>query len=210
MPRTVLDKQIRRQQILDASIKVLSRKGYRSASISDMVFEAGVARGTFYLYFDSKAEIFKSALDYYMEGIKNLVMRGMRTRYGAYGARESLKAALTAWLRFFDEHRELSRVVLRDAVSIDPDYDFKYAEVSSAVTDHWRGVMEELRKAGLLREEIEPGFAGSSLVSMLERTALDRILPEQRPDIAGLASGLLDFLENGLLSIKPQDTGEPT
>jgi AcrR family transcriptional regulator len=41
----------RKQQILEASARVFAQKGYFAASVSDIIEEAGVARGTFYLYF---------------------------------------------------------------------------------------------------------------------------------------------------------------
>jgi len=45
---------IRKEQILGAAQRVLREKGYDNSTISDIVKEAGVAQGTFYLYFDSK------------------------------------------------------------------------------------------------------------------------------------------------------------
>ena len=45
---------IRKEQILGAVQRVLREKGYDNSTISDIVKEAGVAQGTFYLYFDSK------------------------------------------------------------------------------------------------------------------------------------------------------------
>jgi AcrR family transcriptional regulator len=47
----------RRKQILDAARAVFGEKGYESATISDIVRKAGVAQGTFYLYFDSKKSV---------------------------------------------------------------------------------------------------------------------------------------------------------
>jgi AcrR family transcriptional regulator len=45
---------IRKEQILAVAQRVLREKGYDNSTISDIVKEAGVAQGTFYLYFDSK------------------------------------------------------------------------------------------------------------------------------------------------------------
>ena len=45
---------IRKEQILGAAQRVLREKGYDNSTNSDIVKEAGVAQGTFYLYFDSK------------------------------------------------------------------------------------------------------------------------------------------------------------
>ena len=46
--------------LLDAAVRKFHQKGYQKTRISDIVSEAGVAQGTFYLYFKSKEEIFKN------------------------------------------------------------------------------------------------------------------------------------------------------
>ncbi len=52
-PRTEED---RKEQILAAARAVFDEKGYESATVSDIVRRAGVAQGTFYLYFASKRD----------------------------------------------------------------------------------------------------------------------------------------------------------
>ena len=47
----------RRQQILTAARSVFEEKGYETATVSDIVQRAGVAQGTFYLYFPSKKDV---------------------------------------------------------------------------------------------------------------------------------------------------------
>jgi len=42
---------------------VFAEKGFHGASVSDVIARAGVARGTFYLYFDGKREVFDAVLD---------------------------------------------------------------------------------------------------------------------------------------------------
>lgn len=42
-----------------AAEELLGTKGFHAASISDITRRAEVAQGTFYLYFDSKLEVFK-------------------------------------------------------------------------------------------------------------------------------------------------------
>jgi AcrR family transcriptional regulator len=55
-----LSKAERRGQILEAAIRAFGAKGYHGTQVSDIIAEAGVARGTFYLYFESKREIFEA------------------------------------------------------------------------------------------------------------------------------------------------------
>jgi len=53
----------RRQQILSAAIKVLSQKGLDKTKVSDIAAEAGVAQGTFYLYYGSKNALIPAMAD---------------------------------------------------------------------------------------------------------------------------------------------------
>ena len=48
--------------ILDAARAVFSRDGYASSSVDDVAAEAGIAKGTVYLYFKSKEEMYLAAL----------------------------------------------------------------------------------------------------------------------------------------------------
>lgn len=47
-------RQVRRGELVDAALEVFSSRGVTAASVDDIVRAAGVAKGTFYLYFDSK------------------------------------------------------------------------------------------------------------------------------------------------------------
>ena len=49
---------VRHEQILAAARKVFREKGYDGTTIADIVQAAGVAQGTFYLYFSSKRDAF--------------------------------------------------------------------------------------------------------------------------------------------------------
>src|ERR1051325_12177451 len=52
--KTALPKSERRQQILSVARDVFARRGYHQTTIDDIALQAGVARGTFYLYFEDK------------------------------------------------------------------------------------------------------------------------------------------------------------
>lgn len=60
--KRVLQREERRQQILDAALTVFSGKGFHATNVSDVAAEAGVSQGTIYWYFESKEELFHAAL----------------------------------------------------------------------------------------------------------------------------------------------------
>ena len=57
--QTVVRRKTSENKMLTAATRVFSSKGYASSSVSDIIKEAEVARGTFYLYFESKRAAFE-------------------------------------------------------------------------------------------------------------------------------------------------------
>jgi len=55
---------LRRTQILEASIRVFAEKGYHRATTKDIARAAGVAEGTIYLYFKNKSELLIALLEH--------------------------------------------------------------------------------------------------------------------------------------------------
>jgi AcrR family transcriptional regulator len=51
------NKQQKRERLLDTAFDLFTTKGLTKTSISDIVKNAGVAKGTFYLYFEDKYDI---------------------------------------------------------------------------------------------------------------------------------------------------------
>src|ERR1700680_949639 len=58
-----MDKAEGRQQILTHARDVFAKRGYHDAKIDDIVAAAGIARGTFYLYFKDKRTVFEEIVD---------------------------------------------------------------------------------------------------------------------------------------------------
>lgn len=63
-PRSTPDDRARqkRTQILDAALEVFSAQGYAAARLDDVAAKAGVAKGTLYLHFTSKQDLFEQLI----------------------------------------------------------------------------------------------------------------------------------------------------
>jgi AcrR family transcriptional regulator len=62
--------EFRRTSIIDAARSVFARKGFAGSIIDEIANEAGIAKGTVYLYFRSKKQIYRAVLDQDMEFVK--------------------------------------------------------------------------------------------------------------------------------------------
>lgn len=57
MGKAELNKKIKRDNLLDSAFRLFIENGFHKTSISDIVKKAGVAKGTFYLYFTDKFDL---------------------------------------------------------------------------------------------------------------------------------------------------------
>lgn len=61
--------EVRRQQILDAAQRTLLQRGLQATTVADVADEAGVAKGTVYLYFESKSELLAALRARYLDEV---------------------------------------------------------------------------------------------------------------------------------------------
>src|SRR3954452_17735714 len=70
-----MKKEQRRELLLSHARDVFAEKGYHAAKIDDIVAQASVARGTFYLHFDDKRRIFEELVDDFLSRISLAIVR---------------------------------------------------------------------------------------------------------------------------------------
>jgi TetR/AcrR family acrAB operon transcriptional repressor len=78
MKRTKEESLVTRQNLLNAALKVFSRKGYSATRLEDIAAEAGVTRGAIYHHFGGKEELFKELVTERSSGINQLTEQIIR------------------------------------------------------------------------------------------------------------------------------------
>src|SRR2546423_8863238 len=99
--------EFRREVLLGAARTVFSRKGFHNATIDDIAAEAGVAKGTVYLYFKSKQDIYLGAL---RDGIEMLIHEMRTEAADATTAEVRLRKLIGTKIAFFDKHRDFFHI----------------------------------------------------------------------------------------------------
>jgi len=111
-PRAAAARAERRRQILDAATEVFAELGYHEASINAIIEKAEIARGTFYLYFESKAAVFDSILDNAMHELRARISRIDVDDPSAPAPQVQLRAMLVRVLEYVVGDRLLTRILL--------------------------------------------------------------------------------------------------
>ena len=68
-PRPSVDRAAKRAELAGAAARVFGERGVAGTAVSDIVKAAGVAQGTFYLYFDSKDDVLLAVAEQFVAGI---------------------------------------------------------------------------------------------------------------------------------------------
>ena len=108
-----------RKRLLEEHAKeVFAAKGYSGASISQIVKQAGVARSTFYQYFDNKLHLFESILDSFLQDLHGSV-RPVTLGTGDPSPMDQISNNLTGVLDLVLGERALTRILLAHPGQID-------------------------------------------------------------------------------------------
>ncbi|MGE5242931.1 MAG: TetR/AcrR family transcriptional regulator [Betaproteobacteria bacterium] len=204
--RILLPPDVRRQQLLDAAIHVFARKGYRNTSIADVIARAGVARGTFYLHFPGKEQIFGAIVAAFHDRVKSALeaLDDAAEDVRAAGPRAVLEASFRAWLGLFAGHRDAARVVLREARAIDPRFEQGFADLRRLAVSHFAARFRTLQRLGAVRADIDPDLAAHLQLGMFDELLNAFVIDRRRADLDRLAGRLADFEWNGIRPWAPR------
>lgn len=166
-PRTARGAETRRK-ILETAEQVFAELGYAEASISRITDRAGVAQGTFYLYFSSKLDLFNELV----EDINRRVRHAMSEASGAASTRiERERAGFDAFFRFTAEHPSLYRIV-REAEFVSPSaLRLHYTRI----VDGYIAGLKEAKDAGELGD-VDPTVAAWALMGVGEMIGMRWVL----------------------------------
>ncbi len=101
----------RREHILDAAIQVFESKGYAAANVSEIASIAGIAKGTIYLYFESKEQIFSVILNErsFVPILTDLIVDDQPLE-------DTLRSIVENFLSYMETHLPLIRMVMTDGL----------------------------------------------------------------------------------------------
>jgi AcrR family transcriptional regulator len=173
-----------RQKLLDTAESVFADVGYHDASIVKITEAAGVAQGTFYLYFESKKQVF----DELVRDLNRRVRHAMKEASSQGGTRlEAEVLGFAAYFRFTAEHKALYRII-RQAEFVSPEMlRYHYERLSEGYVQ----ALREARDSGEVGD-IDPKVTAWALMGMGELIGLRWLLMENRDR---MPKSVLDELE---------------
>ncbi len=197
--RTEEQRAERKQKLVDAARKLFNDQGYAGTTVAMITREAGLSTGTFYLYFESKAEVYYLL---YNIGIGMLMeqIEGALDPDGS--AFQNLMRMGTAYSSFYQEHRDYYRIMAvlhLNQEDLHPDNRPGGMETEANA----RGLLKRVEAVlteGMRRGEIQPvdpWKATTFLWGMMDGL----LLLEERDNMRTMELDFAGVLEQGLMMI---------
>lgn len=175
--------RVRRERVdllLDITARLLARDGPAALRVEDVAEEAGVAKGTVYIEFDSKASLVAAALQRCAGDALHILDTHMTEALDAGGVR--LDGLLLGLATLAVERPHLAALLRRELPTGFEGERSAYRDVERRVVE----VMIEARKDGALSSESDPQLAAEALLALSVLPALIRFGLDEGPHpIAG-------------------------
>lgn len=151
--------------MLEAARRVFERQGFSDARVSDIVREAGVSQGTFYVYFDTKEAIFAA--------VAQAAVDSMLVSLGGAVPGEDLHGRIRDSVRrYVDAYRPHARIVslIEQGGIVSADLRRLRLDLRDAFVQRTRRGILRMQEAGKADTTIDVEYTAEILGAMLEYT----------------------------------------
>lgn len=167
-----------RKRLLDAALNIISRKGYSSATVDEIVQEAGVSKGVAYYHFDSKAAMATAILDRQLE-----VLAGEFEAVA--GQAETAGQALRGMLELFAEslydQREFAGFLMTELWREGRVWSDDLRDKTQALVDVIAEQFSRGQREGAVRSDIDPMFEAVGIIGLVLTETMYYVGVEGRP-----------------------------
>jgi AcrR family transcriptional regulator len=151
-PRWERRKEARPAELLAAALDLFAERGYAGTRLEDVAARAGVSKGTLYLYFENKEELFKAVVG---ENVINQLSEAAKdVRRFAGPTEDLLRTLITMWWRDFGSTQAgaLTKLLMAESGNFPEIARFFLEEV----IEPWHQLLGSVLERGIKRHEFRP------------------------------------------------------
>ncbi len=181
-------KEARPQELTAAALELFVEKGFATTRLDEVAARAGVSKGTLYLYFESKEELFKAVI---REGLLPLLAEGEDLVARMPGpASELFQAIVMRWWEMVGESPigGIPKLIFAEARNF-PEIARFYAE---EVIERGKRLLVAVFRRGIDSGEFRP-FDPESLVHIVFSPLMMRVIWKHSLDCCGVTTVPIDI-----------------
>jgi AcrR family transcriptional regulator len=204
LPRRARRPDARPQELIDAALDVFAEHGFAGARLEAIAAHAGVSKGTVYLYFASKEELFEAAV---RQTLVDSIARGHATVRDYEGSTsELLRTVLHAWWHGVVRSKAavLAKIMCAESGNFPRLARFYYDNV----IDPGRRLQRRILERGIARGEFRPVALEHTVTFIIapflylqaHQHSFARVLPDAALDGDGFLEAFVDHV---LAALRP-------
>lgn len=186
----------RREDILVCAAREFAQRGYPGTDMQAVADAAGVAKGTLYLYFASKEELFLAAVDQGMRCLRAYVDAAVE---GLQDPLQVIERAIFAYLRFFKEHPEQVELLILERAEFRDRKQSTYFEHRDVGKARWHALLQDLIRSGRIRA-IPLARIDDVVSDLVYGTMFTNHFSGRHKPLEAQARDILDIVYHGILS----------
>lgn len=190
-------RQQRRDSIVAAAARIFAESGYDDTEMERVAAALGVAKGTIYLYFNSKQELFFACVD---EGMRAMQQAVFAARDAGGEPLARISKSVRAYLEFFDEHPHFVELLMQERAIFKnrerPTY-FKYRDANRG---SWRDFYSQLIANGIVRGDLPLDAMLDMIGNLLYGTMFTNHFAGRRNTLDEQHRTLLEVVFGGILT----------
>jgi len=164
MAPKIVDKAEKEYSLVRAATEVFRRQGYAAATMDAIAAEAGVAKGTLYLYFDNKEDLFFAVFDVFFESI---LERAESAMVDDMDAEARLRALFSVWASVLKNHSDYASLMLEFwAAGATGGSAEHLSQVFRAVYREHREFVAAIIRMGQAQGQLDPALDADALAAV--------------------------------------------
>jgi len=200
MTREEVIKEFRVREILEAARRVMGRYGMQGTTVDRVAEEAKVAKGTIYLYFDTKDELVNAAV---LEGLREMVAQTIASDNPSIPPLERIRRLILTQFRIQASNQDFLKTLIIGSsldIELESEAGRKFMQVYAGHLDFVASVLQDAIDRGAIRS-IDPQFAAFMLGEMITGSLRRRLLKLASSPIESDADAVVELFLNGIAAL---------
>lgn len=187
----------RQSELLHAAMRVFGQYGFERATMEQIARDADVAKGTIYLYYKSKQDIYDAAL---RSGFSNLDERTRARIAEARSLREVIASFIASRAEYFAEHPDFFKMYIAAIATQIIHATAPPAGIQAMIERQTRRLEQAVERAVARREIriVDPAATALAIFDLTRGLVARRLATEAPSDITDHADFLADLIWRGL------------
>jgi TetR/AcrR family fatty acid metabolism transcriptional regulator len=194
---------LRKKQIIDTGKKLFALNGYYGTHVDSILREAKIGKGTFYLYFKNKEDLFITILEDFLNAWEDDLVKIMEEE-DPLDLKKFYQAVLKRSFSYFMKDLPISNILLRVGPGTSDIFEPFIERFENRVH---RLIMDYLKRgidAGLFREDLDVELIGNVLAGGHMRIFYYYIIKKkgnrQRSNLDYMSEKIYDLIISGMMA----------